>query len=388
MADDVIYLDNNATTRVAPEALDAMLPYLTKYYGNPSSIHTFGGQVRARYNEAKEQVASFIGADSIKEIIVTADATESNNAAFWGALMSQPEKRHIVTTRVEHLAVRDVARFWETKGYRVTWLDVDDQGKLDLDELRNAVTDDTALVSVMYANNETGVIFPGEEIAEIVKERGAVFHVDAVQAVGKVPLSLKRAPIDLLSLSGHKLHAPKGVGVLYIRADTPFQPLMLGGHQEEGYRAGTENVAGVIALGKACELARQYPERETTVVKDLRDRLETTIVENVEQCRVNGKGAPRLPNTTNISFKGVEGEAILLMLDQYGICASSGSACTTGSTEPSHVLRAMGVPQEYIHGTLRLSLSRYTTGQEIATTAETIPTIISRLRDLSPLWKP
>lgn len=387
MIKDVIYLDNNATTRVAPEVVEAMMPFLTDYYGNPSSMHTFGGQVRKRLNEAKEQIAELIGAGSIEEIIITANATESNNSAFWGTLESYPEKRHIVTTKVEHPSVLNVAQFWERKGYRVTWLGVDSQGRLDLEELRSALTPQTALVSIMYANNETGVIFPVEEIGKIVKSYGIVYHVDAVQAIGKIPLDLKNSTIDLLSLSGHKLHAPKGVGVLYIRRGTRFQPYMIGGHQEYTRRAGTENVPGIIGLGKACELAKKSVEEETNKVRRLRDKLEREILAKVPDSRVNGIEAERLPNTSSISFEGVEGESILLMLDREGICASSGSACTTGSIEPSHVLRAMGVPYNYVHGTVRFSLSRYTTEEEIDTVIEVLPGIIERLRELSPLWK-
>lgn len=387
MIKDVIYLDNNATTRVAPEVVEAMMPFLTDYYGNPSSMHTFGGQVRKRLNEAKEQIAELIGAGSIEEIIITANATESNNSAFWGTLESYPEKRHIVTTKVEHPSVLNVAQFWERKGYRVTWLGVDSQGRLDLEELRSALTPQTALVSIMYANNETGVIFPVEEIGKIVKTYGIVYHVDAVQAIGKIPLDLKNSTIDLLSLSGHKLHAPKGVGVLYIRRGTRFQPYMIGGHQEYTRRAGTENVPGIIGLGKACELAKKSVEEETNKVRRLRDKLEREILAKVPDSRVNGIEAERLPNTSSISFEGVEGESILLMLDREGICASSGSACTTGSIEPSHVLRAMGVPYNYVHGTVRFSLSRYTTEEEIDTVIEVLPGIIERLRELSPLWK-
>ncbi|MCD6386464.1 cysteine desulfurase NifS [Candidatus Sumerlaeota bacterium] len=387
MIKNVIYLDNNATTRVAPEVVEAMKPFLTDYYGNPSSMHTFGGQVRKLLNQAKEQIADLIGARSIEEIIITANATESNNAAFWGTLESYPEKRHIITTKVEHPSVLNVAQFWERKGYRVSWLGVDSQGRLDIDELRAAITPHTALVSIMYANNETGVVFPIEEIGKIVKAHGVVFHVDGVQAIGKIPINLENSTIDLLSLSGHKLHAPKGVGVLYIRRGTRFQPYMIGGHQEYTRRAGTENVPGIIGLGKACELAKKSIKEETSRVKYLRDKLEQAILMKVPDSRVNGAETERLPNTSSISFEGVEGESILLMLDREGICASSGSACTTGSIEPSHVLRAMGVPYNYVHGTVRLSLSRYTTEEEIDTVIEVLPGIIERLRELSPLWK-
>lgn len=387
MIKDVIYLDNNATTKVAPEVIEAMLPYLSDYYGNASSIHTFGGQVRKKINEAREKIAELIGASSIEEIVITSCATESNNAAFWGTLESYPHKRHIITTKVEHPSVLNVAQFWERKGYRVTWLSVDEHGRLDLKELRRAVTPDTALVSIMYANNETGVIFPVEEIGQIVKERGAVFHVDAVQAVGKIPINLKQSCIDLLSLSGHKLHSPKGIGALYIRRGTRFQPFMLGGHQESGRRAGTENVPGIIGLGVACELAKNCLVEEMKRMRYLRDKLEGEIIRRVPAARINGAGAERLPNTSNISFEAVEGESILLMLDRERICASSGSACTTGSLEPSHVLRAMGVPYNYVHGTARFSLSRFNTEAEIDKVIEVLPRVIERLRALSPLYK-
>ena len=381
-----VYVDNNATTKVAPEVLETMMPYFTELYGNPSSMHFFGGQVQKQVNEAREKVADLLGADP-SEIVFTSCGTESDNAAILGSLDCYPEKRHFVTSRVEHSAVGNMATYLGRKGYRVTELSVDREGKLDLDELRESLTDGTAIVSVMYANNETGVIFPIEEMGKIVKERGIPFHTDAVQAVGKIPINLKQSAIDMLSLSGHKLHAPKGIGVLYIRKGTKFSPLLIGGHQEQGRRAGTENVPYIVALGKACELAKKNMVDENTRVKALRDYLEQKILEKIPNILVNGDHKIRLPNTTNISFEYVEGESILIMLSDLGICASSGSACTSGSLEPSHVLRAMGVPFTAAHGSIRFSLSIYNTKEEMDYILEHLPRIVARLRDISPFWK-
>ena len=378
-----IYLDNNATTSVAPEVLEAMLPYLTELYGNPSSMHTFGGQVGGAVKQAREQVAALIGADP-SEIIFTSCGSESDNTAIWAALQAQPEKKHIVTTRVEHAAVLNYAQHLEKRGYEVTLLGVDDKGRLDLDELRAAVRRDTAIVSIMFANNETGTIFPIAEAAAIAHAMGALFHTDAVQAVGKLPIDVRTLPVDYLALSGHKLHAPKGVGALYVRRGTPFRPFLRGGHQERGRRAGTENVASIVALGKACEVAAQHINDENTRVRALRDKLEQGLIKVIPDAIVNGDVENRLPNTTSVAFKYVEGEAILLLLDQLGICASSGSACTSGSLEPSHVLRAMGVPFTYAHGSIRFSLSRYTTEAEVDFTLANVPPIIARLRAISP----
>ena len=379
----VIYFDNNATTRVADEVYEAMRPYFTTLYGNPSSMHTFGGQVGIQIREARERVAGLLGCEP-GEIIFTSCGTESDSAAIHGALAASPQKRKVVTTRVEHPAVLAVCRDLESRGYTVIELGVDKLGRLDLDELDRQLDNDTALVTIMYANNETGVIFPIEQIAEMVTSRGITFHTDAVQVVGKVPLNLANSPINLLSLSGHKLHAPKGVGVLYVKKGTRIAPFLLGGHQEGGRRAGTENVPGIIGLGRACELAAQHMDDENTRVKRLRDKLEREILEACPDCRVNGDPESRLPNTTNISFEYVEGEAILLLLDRHGICASSGSACTSGSLEPSHVLRAMGVPFTAAHGSIRFSLSRYSTEEEVDFTIQKMPEIIHRLRELSP----
>jgi len=378
-----VYLDNNATTMVAPEVVEAMLPLFGEYYGNASSMHTFGGQVGAKIAAARENVAELLGAHP-DEIIFTSCGTESDSTAFFAATESQPEKRHVITTKVEHSAIIAVGQQLEAKGYDVTWLGVDSKGRLDLDELAAAMRKDTALVSIMYANNETGTIFPIAKIAEMVKERGILLHVDAVQAVGKLPINLASLPIDYLSVSGHKLHAPKGIGVMYVRKGARFRPFLRGGHQEQGRRAGTENSPYIIGLGKACELARAHMKDEQTRVPALRDKLEKGLLAAIPDCIVNGDTENRLPNTSSFAFKYVEGEAILLMLDRLGICASSGSACTSGSLEPSHVLRAMGVPFTYAHGSIRFSLSRYTTEEEIDLVVKELPGIIAQLRAMSP----
>jgi cysteine desulfurase len=383
----VVYVDNNATTKVADEVFEAMKPFLTEEYGNPSSMHTFGGKIAKYIEEARERVAELLGAEDPKEIIFTSCGTESDNTAIMSTLRAYPEKRHIITTKVEHSAVLNVCKYLESIGYRVTYLGVDSQGLLDLNELKSAIDKDTALITVMYANNETGVIFPIEEIAEIARQRGIVFHTDAVQAVGKIPIKLTSLPVDLLSLSGHKLHAPKGVGALYIRKGTRFSPFMIGGHQEHGRRGGTENVAGIVGLGVACQLAKKFIEEENTRVRSLRDKLEKAILEKIPNTRINGHPQLRLPNTTNIGFEFVEGEAILLMLDEFGIAASSGSACTSGSLTPSHVLRAMGVPFTFVQGSIRFSLSRYNTEEDIDYIIDKLPPIISRLREISPYGK-
>lgn len=380
---DCIYLDNNATTCIDEEVLAAMMPYFTLYYGNPSSMHSFGGQVGKALKQARQQVATLLGADP-SEIVFTSCGTESDNAAIRAALSAQPDKRHIVTTQVEHAAVLNLCKQLEKQGYTVTYLSVNAQGQIDLDELEASLTGNTALVSVMYANNETGVVFPIERIGQIVKECGAIFHVDAVQAVGKIALDMSNSTVDLLALSGHKLHAPKGVGALYVRRGTRFRPLLIGGHQERGRRGGTENVAGIVGLGKAAELARQHLATNVEYERQLRDRLEQGLLTRIANTAVNGHPSERLPNTTNIGFKYIEGEAILLSLNQFGICASSGSACTSGSLEPSHVLRAMGLPYSVLHGSIRFSLSRYTTTAEVDRVLEVMPQIIDRLRALSP----
>jgi len=383
---DVVYMDNNATTRVAPEVVEAMLPYLRDYYGNPSSMYTFGGQVGRAVVTAREQVAGLLGAHP-EEILFTSCGTESDNTAIRSALRVRPGKRHVVTTRVEHPAVLSLCKNLEKEGYVVSYLSVDSRGWIDLDELRHAIREDTAVVSIMYANNETGTIFPIEEAGAIVKERGVLFHVDAVQATGKIPLDMTRSHIDMLALSGHKIHAPKGVGALYVRKGTPFRAFLIGGHQEKSRRGGTENVSALVGLGAAAELARGNIEHENTVVRGMRDRLEQGLMSSAPDARLNGHPLHRLPNTANISFEYVEGEAILLLLNQFKICASSGSACTSGSLEPSHVLRAMGVPYTAAHGSIRFSLSRYNTDEEVDYVLEKLPPVIHRLREISPFGR-
>lgn len=378
-----IYLDNNASTRVADEVIEAMLPYYRTLYGNPSSMHTFGGQVHRKIEEARQEVAQLINAEP-EEIIFTSCGTESDNTALMSALETNPQKKHIITTKVEHPAVINFCKAMARKGYESTYLPVDKYGQMDLHNLEAAITDSTAVVSIMFANNETGMIFPMKEIAEIVKSRGALLHTDAVQVVGKMQVDVRSLPVDMLSVSGHKLHAPKGVGALYVRKGTRFSPYIIGGHQEKGRRAGTENVASMIGLGKACLLAKKHMHEEHTTIKALRDRLEQGLLTSCPDARINGSAENRLPNTTNISFEYVEGEAILLRLNEDNICASSGSACTSGALEPSHVLRAMGVPFTAIHGSIRFSLSRYNTSEEIDLVLKKMPAIIKELRELSP----
>jgi len=382
----LIYVDNNATTQVAPEVLQEMLPYFNEFYGNPSSMHSFGGKVGQKIKEARTNVATLIGAVP-EEIVFTSCGTESDSTAIRAAVLSEPEKRHIITTRVEHPAIKNLFEFLAKNGYRTTFVPVDRRGNLDLDYLYKSLSDDTAIVSVMWANNESGVIFPIEEISQKVRERGIVFHTDAVQAAGKIPIDLKDVGVDMLSLSGHKFHGPKGIGVLYVRKGTKFSPFLIGGHQESGRRGGTENTASIIGLGKACELAADQLQEKNTRVKQLRDKLESEITKRVPQTIINGDTENRLPNTTSIAFEYVEGESILLMMDEFGICASSGSACTSGSLEPSHVLRAMGVPFTAAHGSIRFSLSVYNTPEEIDLIIEKLPPIIERLRELSPFWQ-
>ncbi|MEE9568734.1 MAG: cysteine desulfurase NifS [Candidatus Binatia bacterium] len=379
------YFDNNATTRLSAEALEAMQPYLTELYGNPSSIHSFGSQVARKIQEAREQVAALLGASDPIEIVFTSCGTEGDNAAIRGLLESRPGKNHIVTTQVEHPAILGLCQHLEKKGYRVTWLSVDSNGMLDLGELRDSLSDDTALVSIMTANNETGVIFPVDDVGEMVRAKGIPFHVDAVQAAGKIPLNLKNSPIDLLTISGHKFHGPKGVGALYVRRGITFRPLIIGGHQERNRRSGTENVSGIVGMGKAAELALRDLGKEQERVRCLRDRLEKSLL--AAGCRVNGHREKRLPNTLNVSFEFLEGEAILVLLDEYGICASTGSACTAGSVEPSHVLRAMRVPSNWLQGAVRFSLSHYNTEEEVDFVSEKMPGIVQRLQGLSVLGK-
>ena len=385
----VIYMDNNATTRVAPEVFETMKPYFTENYGNPSSMHSFGFKVGNAVIKARQQIADLLGAMP-EELIFTSCGTESDSSALLSALQSNPEKRHIITTKVEHPAIKNLAENLQSltgNKYRVTQLGVDREGMLDIVEYEKAFSEDTAIVSVMWANNETGVIFPIKEMAEIAKSHGVLFHTDAVQAVGKVPIDLSTLDVDFLSLSGHKLHAPKGVGVLYVKKGTLFSPFLIGGHQEGGRRGGTENTASIIGLGKACELAANHITEENTKVKVLRDKLEKGLMEKIPNSMLNGHPTIRLPNTSNISFEYVEGEAILLHLDVSKICASSGSACTSGSLEPSHVLRAMGVPFTAAHGSIRFSLSVYNTDEEVDIVLEKLPPIIANLREMSPFWQ-
>ena len=383
---DTIYFDNNATTAVAPEVVEAMLPFLTKLYGNPSSIHRFGGQVMAHVDKAREQLAGLLGATP-SEIIFTSCGTESDNAALRSAVFTQPKRKKIVISQIEHPAILNTAKDLERSGVAVAVIPVDEHGRLDMEKAKAEIDENTALVSVMWANNEIGNIFPVRELAEMAHAKGALFHTDAVQAVGKVPINLAVDGIDFLSLSGHKLHAPKGVGALYVRRGIRFHPFVIGGHQENGRRAGTENVASLVGLGAAAELAKANMEKENTFVRSLRDTLEQGVVATIKDVRVNGDVANRLPNTTNISFEYIEGESILMLLDQFGICASSGSACTTGSLEPSHVLRAMNLPYTAAHGAIRFSFSRYNTMEEVQFTLEKLPPIIARLREISPYGK-
>jgi len=378
----LIYLDNNATTMVAPEVVKEMLPYFEMYYGNPSSVHTFGSQVNQKIEEARSKVARLLGAEP-EEIIFTSCGTESDNTAIMSAVESFPNKRHIITTKVEHPAVMNFCKHLLKKGYEITFLPVDRLGCLDIDDLKKAINNNTFLVTVMYANNETGNIYPIKEIGDILRERNILFHTDAVQAVGKIKIDLKELNVDMLSLSGHKLHAPKGIGALYVRKGTRFYPYIIGGRQEFGRRAGTENVASIIGLGKACELALERMDSEMIYISNLRDKLEKSLLSLCPDSRINGDIGNRLPNTTNISFENIKGGSILLKLNEYGICASSGSACSSGSLEPSHVLMAMGVSTTAIYGSIRFSLSRYNSEEEIDKVIEIVPSIVKELRSLS-----
>jgi len=384
--DRTIYLDNNATTMIAPEVLEAMLPFLKERYGNPSSMHSFGGSVARDVAQARMNVASFIGAEYDYEIVFTGTGTESDNMAIMGSLAYYRDKRHIITTRVEHPAVISLCKKLEKDGYRVTYIPVDREGTLDLELMKSSVDDDTALVSVMFANNETGVINPVNEIGAYLKERGIPFHVDAVQAAGKVPIDVRNIQCDLLTRSGHKFHAPKGIGALYVRRGTRMRPILYGGHQEKGRRPGTENVPGIIGMGTAAELAMKHLPEYATRVNKLRDRLEAGILGAFKNAHLNGNRERRVPNTTNVGFEYIEGEAILLYLDQQGIAASSGSACSSGSLEPSHVLRAMGVPFTSAHGSIRFSLSRYTRDEDVNHVLAVMPEVVNRLLEISPYW--
>ena len=386
---NLVYLDNNATTMVAPEVVEAMLPYFTNEYGNPSSIYDLAHGANEAVKKSREAIADFLGAKDPKEIIFTSCGSESANMAIKGVLDVNRNKKHIITTRVEHPCVLNLYKDLEKKGYQVSWIDVDFKGELNVGQLLKAITPDTALVSVMMANNETGTIYPVDKIAEAVKMQNpeTKVFVDGVQAAGKIPINLKDTKIDLFGISGHKFHAPKGIGALYVKSGTMLSPLVVGGHQEKGKRAGTENVPYIVGMATAAKLAKESLDEELTRVKTLRDKLEKGILSNVKNAVLNSKSSNRVPNTTNIGFQYVEGELILLHLNDEGICASSGSACTSGSLEPSHVLRAQGVPFTSLHGSIRFSLSRYTTEEEIDYTIEKMPVIIEKLVKISPFQK-
>ena len=380
----VVYFDNNATTRIAPEVVEAMLPFLTELWGNPSSAYGFGAQVHGHVEKARERVAALVNADP-KEVIFTSCGTESNNAALHSALVMNPGKKHVITTAVEHSANMNFGDYLQRRGYDVTYLPVESDGSLDIHLLEKSIRPDTAIVSCMYANNETGVIFPIAEIAAICRSKGVLSHTDAVQVPGKLKIDVRELGVDFLSLSAHKLHAPKGIGMLYLKRRTKFQPYLIGGHQERGRRGGTENVANIVAFGRAAELAMATLHEENTRVRALRDRLEDTILTQIPNTVRNGNRNHRLPNTANIAFDFVEAEAILLLLDGLGICASSGSACTTGSLDPSHVLTAMGLPPMRARGSVRFSLGIYNTEEEVDYVLQHLPGIIQKLRDISPL---
>ena len=382
----MIYLDNNATTKVDEKVLEEMLPYLTENYANPSSMYDFAKKPAQAIKEARAKVRSFLGAKNEKEIIFTSCGSESANTAIKGALNCNKEKRHIITTKIEHPCVLNTYKEFEKQGYEVDYISVNSEGVLNLDELKEKIKKDTALVSIMWANNEIGVINPILEIGEIIKTQSpeTLFFVDAVQAGGKIPIDVSKTNIDMLGISGHKFHAPKGVGVLYVKSSTRLTPLINGGHQERGMRAGTENVPYIVGIGKACELAMDSMDYELNEVKRLRDKLEQGILKNVFNARLNSPMMNRVPNTTNIGFEYVEGELILLHLSDLGICASSGSACTSGSLEPSHVLRAMGIPFTALHGSIRFSLSRFNTEKEIDYVIEKMPAIMDKLTSISP----
>jgi cysteine desulfurase len=375
----VYYLDHNATTPVAPKVLEAMLPFLTGRWANPSSSYTIGREVAAEVDAARAKVAQLIGADP-GEIVFTSCGTESNNAAIHSALVSQPDKRHVLMTAVEHSANINYGEDLLKRGYSVTYLPVDSDGLLDLRLLERSIRPDTAIVSVMWANNETGVVFPVEEIAPICRSKGVLFHTDAVQAAGKVWIDVRSAGVDFLSLSAHKLYAPKGIGLLYIRSGAPFEPFIIGGHQEHGRRGGTENVAHIAGFGRAAELALASFEDDNRRIRTRRDRLEEGILRTIPNTALNGAKEPRLPNTTNLAFEGLEGDAILIALDQIGICASSGSACTAGAIEPSHVLRAMGLSVARARSSIRFSLGRETSPDDVEYVLSRLPKTISKLR--------
>ena len=382
MPAEIIYLDNNSSTRIDPAVLEEMMPFLTSQYGNPSGSHRFGAQVKAATDLAHERLAALLGCQP-NEIVFTSGGTESDNTALHSALQMSPERRHVVTTSVEHNAVLNYCETLVRRGCEVTVVPVDEQGHLDLAALEAAIRPATAVVSVMWANNETGVTYPLPEIAELCRAKGVFFHTDAVQAVGKMAIDLSQVPVHFLSLSGHKLHAAKGVGALYVNRKARFQPLLVGGPQEGGRRAGTDNVASIVGLGKAAELARSTLEEENTRVRALRDRFESTLLAELEDLLVNGDRQARLPNTSNLAFSGVDAQAILLKLDQEGVCCSLGSSCTTGSVQPSHVLRAMHFPNERARSSLRFSFGRFNTEAELDKVLEILPRIVRKLRQLA-----
>ena len=381
--EQIIYLDNNATTQLDPAVLEEMMPFLTDYFGNPSSGYAFGVQVRRAIDLARERVAALLGCEP-REIVFTSCGTESNNAAVNSALQLDPSRRHVVTTAVEHSATRQHCETLSKRGISTTVLPVDSKGNLDLDELESAITPQTAIVTAMWANNETGVLFPVQEIAAIARRKRVLFHTDAIQTVGKIPIRLADSTLNSLSLSAHKLHGPKGVGVLYVNKKSAFKPTLIGGSQENNRRAGTENVASIVALGKAAECAGAALQEEATRVREMRDRFEAGILQKVPETFVNGDCVARLPNTTNLSFAGIESDAALVMLDRHHLCCSAGSACRTGSVEASHVLRAMSLSPERTRGSMRFSFGRFNTDAEVDRALEIIPAVIARLRELSP----
>jgi cysteine desulfurase len=382
----VIYFDNNATTRTLPEVLEAMTPYFTEYYGNASSIHTFGGSNKKVIENARRQVSALINAMPA-EVVFTSGGTEGDSAAVYSAINSYPNKKHIITSAVEHPAILELFKLLASKGYKVDFIGVDSFGRFDIESYKKLIDDNTALVSVMWANSETGTIFPIAEIAKIAHQHGALMHTDAVQAVGKIEVDVKAADVDMMSFSAHKFNGPKGIGGLYIKQGTRFLPFMVGGHQEKLRRAGTENVPGIVGFGKAAEIAKETLHLYKEKVAPLRDILEQGLLAAIEDVKINGDASARLPNTTNLSFGYIEGESILMFLNEHGICASSGSACTSGSLEPSHVLRAMGVPFQFAHGSIRFSLSKASTKEEVDLVLSVMPAIIKNLRQLSPFHR-
>ncbi|MDO6685960.1 MULTISPECIES: cysteine desulfurase NifS [unclassified Agarivorans] len=385
-ATPLAYLDNNATTQVDAKVLEQMLPYLSEFYGNPSSIHQFGEQVGKAIEHARQQVQDLIGASFSSEVIFTSCATEASATAIMSAIEAFPNRKELITSVIEHPATLELCQNLERKGYTVHWIKVDARGRLDMEAYKQALSSEVAVASFMWANNETGSLFPIRGMAELAKQHGILFHTDAVQVAGKLPIQVADSGIDLLSISGHKFHAPKGVGALYLRRGAKFRPLLRGGHQERGRRAGTENSSGIVGLGKAAELAMQSIEQDSARIKMMRDRLEMGLLARIPHCFVTGDPRHRVPNTSNIAFEFVEGESILLMLDQHGIAASSGSACTSGSLEPSHVMRAMDIPYTAAHGAIRFSLSRFTSEEMIDQVLAVLPGIVEKLRMLSPYW--